>query len=399
MAAITEIHTRPFDELLDSVRMDLSSFQSVGDIDASTLIKIAQMINYELGLRIYSMKETMLEVNHFRTKLPADFHQSLLTLICHQWRHVQNAPWNGHVLLEQIEPTVVAPPSDCPCWTVRSQNAQVPVTYCDGTQETVFFPANTDGSPKTTKLCATLVDIANAHGGAISGTTSTFCYPGVNGVYDCDPVNTCGICEINHVGDCPELVMNPYPLGSHRTICNDTINIKIIGYCQSEVRCYEQFERLYIEPYIQADAFSRQNQFRNQHNRGTISGGYLETPGMERGKVYIYYLGGMEDNDGNLLVLDHPKINMYYEYRLKKQILEMLYVNGEDMIQRLQYIDGQLKEYREQALSIANMPNYREVIKTIAINRDSFKRNYYHTISRYYGRLGWAIPVDNFSQY
>jgi pyruvate formate-lyase activating enzyme-like uncharacterized protein len=99
MAAIKEVSYRTFDELLDSVRLDLSSFNSAGDIDAANLIKVAQRINWELGLRIRTMKETMLEVDHFKAKLPADFYQMNLALICHNYRHVQNAPWNGHVLL------------------------------------------------------------------------------------------------------------------------------------------------------------------------------------------------------------------------------------------------------------------------------------------------------------
>jgi hypothetical protein len=102
----------------------------------------------------------------------------------------------------------------------------------------------------------------------------------------------------------------------------------------------------------------------------------------------------MEDDDGNLLVLDHPVINFYYQWAIKHQMLENLYLNGEDLIQRLQYAEQKMSEYREKALSIANMPDFRDCVKTIQLLRQNYNRNYYHPVSRYYGHLGWAFPVD-----
>lgn len=81
MAAIKELSYRTVDELIDAVRIDLQSFQSVGDIDAASLIKVAIRINYELGLKIHALKETMLDIEHNRAKVPADYYQSLLTLV------------------------------------------------------------------------------------------------------------------------------------------------------------------------------------------------------------------------------------------------------------------------------------------------------------------------------
>jgi hypothetical protein len=102
MAAIRNIEYRTFDELLDSVRLDMTSWNQTGDIDAAMLIKIAQKVNYELGLRIYMPKETVLEIDHRRSKLPADFYQLQLALLCHNYRNISTAPWNGNVWYEQI---------------------------------------------------------------------------------------------------------------------------------------------------------------------------------------------------------------------------------------------------------------------------------------------------------
>jgi hypothetical protein len=421
MAAIKEVSYRTFDELLDSVRLDLSSFNSAGDIDAANLIKVAQRINWELGLRIRTMKETMLEVDHFKAKLPADFYQMNLALICHNYRHVQNAPWNGHVLLEQVVPsptspgTLPSPSGTVFCWTITLTENITCVPYtCSGSTSLGVQDANGNWSikcftsPGVSTICAqnvmsgfTPAGIACVIGPKDSIVKGLGCYVNPDGTYSCSPptpTTTCDICNITHIGDCPELVTNPYPLGKTRSICNDTINIKILQYCESEVRCYEQFERLYIEPFIQADAFSRQGQFRDSRHEGryhgSINGNFLEVPDMECTKVYINYLGGMEDDDGNLLVLDHPEINQYYTWAIKEVILENLYLNGEDMGQRVRYAHDKKEEYRYQALSISNMPNYRDCIKTIETIRRNHNRQYWHPLSRYYGRIGHAIRVD-----
>jgi len=403
MASINEISYRTFDELLDSVRLDLISFNSAGDIDAANLIKKAQQINYELGLRIYMQKETMLEVEHHRAKLPADFHQSLLTLICHNYRHVQNAPWNGNVLLEEIIPPIPANP--CPCFTVvttahNPEGVTTNIIDCYGNSRTVLFVPNNinQGTIPYTKICASSIDTVNTSGGTLTVTTNSNC--GIDpstGSYSCAFTTSCDICQVTHDSPCPEVVINPYPLGKTRSICNDQINIKILQFCMSEVRCYEQFERLWIVPHIEASAFSSQDQFSSGKCEASISKGFLYTPHMECTKVYMNYLGAMEDDDGNLLVLDHPVINAYYKWSLVEMILENLWLNGEEgLINRVKYAAGKKEEYRSQSMAIVNMPNYRDMINTIQVLRANHNRQYYHSLSRYYGRLGYTLPVDSY---
>ena len=53
---------RTFDSLLEDVRADLRSFSTDGVIDPAQLIKVAMKVNYDLGLRIYSTKEVVLEL-------------------------------------------------------------------------------------------------------------------------------------------------------------------------------------------------------------------------------------------------------------------------------------------------------------------------------------------------
>jgi hypothetical protein len=400
MAEITSLSYRTFDELMDGVRIDLMAYQSHGDIDVASLIKVATRINYELGLRIHQPKETMLEIRNGRAALPADYHQMLIALSCYNYTHVQNAPWNGNVKLEEVYQTGAPQPSTCPCWTVVSTGCQT--TYVDcvtGIVTPIYFP------PGTQNLCAASIDSTGGHGGTISVSTSTFCYPGTNGVLSCSPPDTCNICDVTHAGPCPEVVINPYPLGQCRTICAGTgqqATIKILNYCSTQVFCYETFERLYIVPNVQADGFSgirvRGNSY--PENTGSINGRFLETHSANCSRVYIQYLGAMEDETGQLLVLDHPVINSYYSYALKERILENLYLNGgEDIIQRLKYTQEKKEFYRTQAMMIANTPDFRDVRNTNMVFKNNNDRQYWHTISRYFKTNflpdgGWSSGAD-----
>ena len=56
---------------------------------------------------------------------------------------------------------------------------------------------------------------------------------------------------------------------------------------------------------------------------------YLTT--FKTGKVYLSYQGAMENDQGDLLVLDHPYCNEYYEYAIKQRILENMVWNGENV--------------------------------------------------------------------
>ena len=50
--ALTESQYRTFDDLLDSVKIDLYTWDLEGLISPQQLIKVAIRVNYDLGLRI-----------------------------------------------------------------------------------------------------------------------------------------------------------------------------------------------------------------------------------------------------------------------------------------------------------------------------------------------------------
>jgi hypothetical protein len=119
------------------------------------------------------------------------------------------------------------------------------------------------------------------------------------------------------------------------------------------------------------------NLYHNTPNEGWIKGGFLFTT-FDTGKVYLNYQGQLEDDQGNLLVPDHDLLNEYYEYALKSRIMENLYLNGEDVAQRMQLLEQRLKAARNNALSMVNTPNFKEMEQLWWANRKAMYGKYYN---------------------
>jgi len=128
----------------------------------------------------------------------------------------------------------------------------------------------------------------------------------------------------------------------------------------------------------------------NVINSGFIRGGYLFTS-FQEGTVYINYQGQMEDENGNLMVPDHDLLNEYYEYALKQRILENLYLNGEDVSQRMTLIEQRMKAARNQALSLVNTPNFKELY-------DIWWKNRRAQYSKYYDMFNSYIPANRYPE-
>ncbi len=116
--------------------------------------------------------------------------------------------------------------------------------------------------------------------------------------------------------------------------------------------------------------------------RGQLKNGYILL-NLDSGKLYVNYQGTMEDEEGNLMVLDNPYVNEYYEYALKQRILENLYMNGEDVVQKLNLIEQRLRAARNNALSLVNTPNFVEMYKMWEMNRKAQYNKYYDMFKSY----------------
>jgi hypothetical protein len=112
-------------------------------------------------------------------------------------------------------------------------------------------------------------------------------------------------------------------------------------------------------------------------NEAWIKDGWVYTS-FETGNLYINYQGELVDDDGNILVPDHDLLNEYYEYALKDRILESLLFEGEDVAQKLQYVQGKLRMSRNNAKSLVNTPDFEELRKLHEVNRKAQYHKFYN---------------------
>ena len=320
---------RTFDQLLSDVLIDFRAYALENMIDPQTLIKVARRVNYELGLRINQTSETVLEVCHGHAKLPDNFYTFNFAFICGEFETKVGYDIGGTNIQE-----------------VPYQETPSTVNTCS--------PATVNCSTCNSNPC-------NHTAGCEANMIPTSYIP-----EEFDPENPYGNTCIR-----PRVFMNckgeQYEL------------IQIVN--TSLTRIYRSFIplRMKASQSIQCDC---PNLYYNTANQGWIKDGYLYTT-FETGKVYLNYESTMEDEEGNLLVPDHELLNEYYEYALKQRILEDLYMNGEDVAQKIQLIEQRLRPARVNALSLVNTPNFKELEKVWWTNRKAMYGKYYNMFKSY----------------
>jgi hypothetical protein len=321
---------RTFDQLFEDITVDFSSYALENMIEPQTLIKVAMRVNYDLGLRINQTREAILDVCHHKVKLPDDFQTFNFAFICTDV--VVNTGYN-----------------------IGGTNIQE-VPYRE-------FPSTVDQCAAPTVNCS----YCNAH-----------------------PCNQTAGCSQNSAPPAHYLPGEYDPNSPYGDTC---IRPRVFMNCKgdqfeliqivnaAETRVYNTLVPLRMRPSqeIECDC---PNLYFNTGNEGWIKNGFLHTI-LDECKVYINYQGALTDDDGNLLVPDHPMINDYYEYALKQRLLENLLMNGEDVAQKLQYITGKLKDARNNALNIVNMPNFEEMKKLWWNNRRAMYGKYYDMFKSY----------------
>lgn len=277
----TEIQYRTFDQLLDEVVTDFVIYNNEGMIEPAQLIKVAQRVNYDLGLRIHGTKEKVLDIEKRKTKLPGDFYVLNYAYLCGKY-------------------TVTTP------------------TMSGRETENVILKA----------------DLCRKCG---------------------QPDPTC-TCESTYAVECKT---------------GEKVFVQVVEKRKHETKTYETFEKLNI-----ATSSGRTDALDDSAKTAYIKNGFIYT-NIEEGSVFISYQGALEDDEGNLLVLDHPVINEYYEYAMKQRILENLYMNGEDVVQKMQLVEQRLRGARNNALSIVNTPNFAEMYNVWKMNRKAQYNKYY----------------------
>lgn len=336
---------RTFDQLLEDVTIDLNTFALENMIEPQQLIKVARKLNYDLGLRINQQKEVVLEVCHGRVKLPDDFYTFNYAFVCTD--RVESVGYNGMVGGTNIQ--------------------EVPYVETPSTVNTCALP---------TVNCRTC---------------------------NSNPCNHTAACDLNHP------ILNPIPTeyDPNNPYGDTCIAPRVFMNCKGEkyeliqvlksgaTRTYRTLTPLRMKASQNIDC-DCPNLYYNTPNQGWLKNGYLFTT-FENGNVYLNYQGELVDDNGNLMVPDHELLNDYYEYALKKRILENLALNGEDVIQKLQIIIPELKAARNNALSLVNTPNFKEMEQVWWTNRRAQYSKYYDMFKSYsfgnYGRVNFNNRV------
>jgi hypothetical protein len=309
---------RTFDQLIEDVSVDMTGLALENKIEPQQLIKMARKVNYDLGLRINQTKETILDVCHGRVKLPDDFDTFNLAYICEDF--VRSVGYNiGGTNIHEV------PYTETPSSVDRCAAPTVNCSACNSNpcQATAAgcLPSNVDLNKSV-------------------------------GVYG----DTCIKPRVftNCKGDKYEIIQ--IVGGGESYVSRNLLPLRMRSSRRIESNC----PNLYV----------------TATNEGWIRDGFLFTS-FDTGKVYLNYQGEMEDEDGNLMVPDHPLLNEYYEYAIKSRILENLYINGEDVAQRMQLVEQKLRPARNNALSLVNMPNFKELQGIIGANRKAMYSRFY----------------------
>jgi hypothetical protein len=286
----TELKYRTFDELLGEIGTDFAIYNNEGLIEPAQLIKVAQRVNYDLGLRIHGTKEKILDIQNRKVKLPDDFYVLNYAYLCGAYKVTYTTP-SGR----------------------ETENVII------GKGPTI----HEDPCPK--------------------------CY---------QPPAACG-CEATYAVECQN---------------GESIYVQVVEKRKTETRIYETFERVKI-----ATDTGRTDALNDIHSGAVayIKNNYIYT-NIDSGKLFISYQGALEDDEGNLLVLDHPMINEYYEYAIKQRLLENLFINGEDVAQKMQLVEVKLKAARNYALTIVNTPDFAEFKRNWELNRKAMYHRYYN---------------------
>lgn len=291
----TELKYKTFDQLLDEVAVDFTMHNTERMIEPAQLIKVAQRVNYDLGLRIHGTKEKVLHVEKRKVRLPDDFYVLNYAYMCTRYTTSYPTPSGRHTENEIIGK------ADCP--------------KC--------------------KKC----------------------------------VSSC-CCEYTYVQECQN---------------GENILVQVVEKRQYETRVYDHFDRIIVSTDT-----GRKDALEAPGYVVYIKNGFLYT-NFENGQIFISYQGALEDDEGNLLVLDHPMINEYYEYALKQRLLENLFINGEDVGQKMQIIEQRLRAARNNALTIVNTPNFSEMYQLWKANRKAQYFKYYDMFKSYYEEF-WNRP-------
>lgn len=359
---LTEVQYRSFDDLLDSVKIDLRTFDLEGMVDSQQLIKVALRVNYELGLKINPSRSKALEVYKGKAKLPLDFYVLNFALLCESHNN---------------------------CELTQNQK-----TYTQGIKEGVVLAQqhfNATGATNAVRQFNVLTNLL-VGGNIITHTLDTtnvviqaFAPDNTMLSFNID-VSSPGSVTIYNDSEVTIENVKIVIIGGTTGTSIDDLRAELVNEAnKNKVVTYNSWGRRreynYLVPMQMEKSKAVSGDCLNLTScspyAAALRNNFLVT-NFDEGLVYINYQSLMEDDQGNLLVMDHPLTNEYYEYALKQRIYENLFMNGENVANYLQLVEQKLRAARNNALSFINTPDFNEMKKTWEMNRKAQYGMYYN---------------------
>ena len=182
---------------------------------------------------------------------------------------------------------------------------------------------------------------------------------------------------------------NPSPIpGSFynttcRPACNNVVRMTecgkeyvVVQHIAHSTHTYKQFLKLRVDTHKTLGQNCPNQSWHHVDRHAYIKDGWLYCNFTE-GKIYLSYKGAMEDDDGNLLVLDHPMINEYYEYALKTRVYENLLLQGEQYSEIYKLMRQNMRDARLEARNVVFTPDFKELQDVWVANRIVQYNKYY----------------------
>lgn len=145
---------------------------------------------------------------------------------------------------------------------------------------------------------------------------------------------------------------------------------------------YTQMEVIRINPKsFNKCATQCPNMFSRTANEFQIEDDGSITTTFENGHLYLNYMGDMEDEEGDLLVLDDPNVEPYYESELIRQILKTVTYNKDGDVAQL-YGDAKIEAARAKfnAINYVNTWGYDEIRNTFQAEKKKLYRKFFSPI-------------------
>lgn len=379
--ALTETKYRTFDDLLDSVKIDLYSWDLESLINPQQLIKVALRVNYDLGVRIQRTLSRTIEIKNGKGKLPEGMDILNYALVCEN-RLTSEIPTYEKtysqgvlegILLAQnfLEPQFVNQATIITDVTygvnilvhnLHSLNIIVQAFNTDGSLlDFDVFISDADTIRITSESVETIANVKFVVMGAKISTVGT-------GSGSCPAVLDCAADGTPRV----------YYTSSGRRFESKTpvpLHITKADSLSPEKRPddYPEIDTTYMTGIPRK---------KGNYYDAYLKNGFLHV-NFDEGVVFLNYQSVMEDDDGNLLIIDHPYCNEYYEYALKQRIFENLFMTGEPVQNHLALMSQNLRAARNQALGFVNTPDFAEMKKLHEVNRKAQYHNYYNMFKSY----------------